>query len=265
VQVTGRLITATLGTGAVLFALAAPASAASGSSGQQSASLTPISEPGWAGYYTNDVEAQASTTFVVPRLNCSGNPAGSFAGQGLGVLFLSNYNGTTGPGHGPNSVVREYCVGHTAYYDTEFYFPNAAGTNEVAVSAGVPVRPGDLVETSVQVTASRSEDNLINLSDGRDGFAQQTGPGVTDAAPDVGLAALSGDASGPTDIGSPGASSPPAPSNPVLFLGSQIGNQPLTRAAGLGAQEWTNPSDASEVWAAPSALFADSFAVTITP
>ena len=127
--------------------------------------------------------AQASTTFVVPRITCSGNPAGHFAGQALGVLFLSNYNGTTGPGYGPGSVVQAYCTGKTAHYDAEFYLPNAADTNSLPVSAGVRVRPGDVVETSVQVTASQSVDTVVNLSSPWDGFARQKGPGATDAGP----------------------------------------------------------------------------------
>jgi hypothetical protein len=262
-RVTRGLITAALGAGALVAAVAAPASAASVST--RSAALTPVSEPGWAGYYTNDVEVQAATTFVVPRIDCSGNPAGSFAGQALGVTFLSNYNGTTGPGYGPNSVVREYCVGHTAYYDTEFYFPNSAGTSEVAIPAGVPVRPGDVVETSVHVTASESVDTLVNLGAGRRGFAQRTGPGATDAAPNLGLVAVSGTRTGPNEIGSPADSSPPAPSNRVVFFANQIGNQPLSDAAGLGAEEWTDPSNASVVWAAPSALAGESFTLTVTP
>jgi hypothetical protein len=264
-HVTRTLVTGGLGTAAVLLAVAAPASAATSAPTAPSASPTPISEPGWAGYYTNNVETQASTTFVVPKIDCSANPAGSFAGQALGVQFLSNYNGTTGFGHGPNSVVRVYCIGSTAHYDAEFYFENAADTNEVAVPAGVSVQPGDLILVSVQVTASQSVDTLVNISHLRDGVARQTGPGSSDAGPDVGLAALSGDASGPIELGSPAASSPPAPSAPVRFFASLIGLKPLSGAAGLGAQEWTNPSDASEVWAAPSALTGDSFTVTVTP
>ncbi len=255
-RVTGKLITGGLGAAALLLAVAAPASAAP--------SPAPISVPGWAGYFTNDVASQAATTFVVPKINCSANPAGSFAGQALGVEFLNNFNGTTDPGHGPSSVVRAYCIGSTANYDAEFYFPNAAGTDELPVSAGVRVRPGDLVRVSVQVTASQSVDTLNDLSR-PGGRARQTGLGATNAAPNVGLTALAGGAGGPTAIGSPAASSPPAPSTPVFFFASRIGHQPMASAAGLGAQEWTNPSEASEVWAAPSGLTGSSFTVTVTP
>jgi hypothetical protein len=248
-HVTGKLITGGLGAAALLLAVAAPASAA------PPAAPAPIAVPGWAGYFTND---------VVPRIDCSANPAGSFAGQALGVEFLNNFNGTTAAGHGPSSVVRAYCIGRTANYDAEFYFPNAAGTDELPVSAGVRVRPGDVVRTSVRVTASQSVDTLIDLSR-PGGRARQTGLGATDAAPNVGLAALAGGAGGPTLIGSPAASSPPAPSTPVFFFASRIGHQPMAGAAGLGAQEWTNPAEASEVWAAPSGLTGNSFTVTVTP
>ena len=97
--------------------------------------------------------AQASTTFVVPRITCSGNPAGHFAGQALGVLFLSNYNGTTGPGYGPGSVVQAYCTGKTAHYDAEFYLPNAADTNSLPVSRWGASGRANVAETSVQVSA----------------------------------------------------------------------------------------------------------------
>jgi hypothetical protein len=257
-----RIITATLGAGALLLGVTATASAAQASPGWSSASPTPASVPGWAGYYTNDVETEASTYFSVPTIDCSGLRAGSFAGQALGVEFLNDYNGTTAPGHGPDSVVRAYCIGAKAYYDTAFYFPNAAGTQEAPVPAGVSVRPGDLIETSVQVTASASVDTLDNLSTEKS--AQLTGPGATDTGPDVGLVALSGDASGPVQIGTPAASSPPAASTGVLFLDAEIGNQPLAAAAGLGAEEWTDPADASDVWAAPSALAGNDFLVTVT-
>ena len=64
----------------------------------------------------------------------------------------------------------------------------------------------------------------------------------------------------PTDS----AIGPPVPSSTVSFTYSEAGGKALVDMPGLAAQEWTNSSDSSEVYAAPSPLSGGSnFAVSV--
>lgn len=243
--------------GAIALAISATAASA--------APIPPIAVPGWAGYFTSDVESSASTRVIVPRINCTANPAGNFAGQAEGVQFLDNFNGTTAPGTvWAAAVVRTYCVGHSPVYDAEFYLPPVPNPGAIfdPVATNVRVRPGDLVRLSVRTNATRSRARVADLSTGD--RAEASGGGVTDAGPNIGVVALQGNGTGPTNIGSSFAVTPPAPSSPAAFLLSKVNGGPLTAVTGLGAQEWTNPSNSAQVLASPTQIAFDSFAVTFS-
>jgi hypothetical protein len=232
-----------------------------------STTLTPAAIPGWAGYYSNDFEGIASTVVTVPHINCSGNPTGSFEGQAEGVQFLNDFDGSTGTSLvGAYAVVRTYCNGATATYDTAFFMPPPADNVTDYVPSSVAVRPGDRVLVSVTVSSTSSSASIRDLSR-RSATSFAHGAAVTDAGPNIGIVALGLPSGGADVIGAPnGVSSvpPPVPSSTVSFTYSEAGGKALVDMPGLAAQEWTNSSDSSEVYAAPSPLSGGSnFAVSV--
>jgi hypothetical protein len=238
---------------------------------QPQSNISTTDLPGWAGYYTNDVAFQASTIVTVPSIDCSSNPDGAFAGQAEGVELLNNYNGTAGFADlNVNGVVRTYCIGTSANYDTAIYLPDSSNpTTEDydGFSTGVSVQPGDHVAIDVTTTASSSTVLIVNLSNGeRDSMS---GPGITDAGPNIGLAALDGDSTGPHGFGNVGPQLP-VPASRTGFAADIVDGQPLLVLDGLGAQDWVDPNNTSDVVAAPTPILGfgwcwlDSFDVDVT-
>ena len=186
------------------------------------------------------------TVVTVPHINCSGNPTGSFEGQAKGVQFLNDFDGSTGTSLvGAYAVVRTYCNGATATYDTAF-FSATPGRQRDGLRAVLGRRPsGGPLLVSVTVSSTSSSASIRDLSR-RSATSFAHGAAVTDAGPNIGIVALGLPSGGADVIGAPnGVSSvpPPVPSSTVSFTYSEAGGKALVDMPGLAAQEWTNSSD----------------------
>lgn len=250
----------------LVYALAMPATALGGTRPGVS------SQASNGAFYTSFSEATSiSAEVVVPTVDCSGNPAGTTAGQDAEVqLYQAFEDGESGM---ETADVRAYCNGTTSAYSTEFIVNDVSSESETYSPAKVAVSPGNLV--LLELTAKKAGAKLEIVDESTHKQASETGAGfVGNDGPQVGVGA-------PTSNGSGGVMSKgtvadsttttpiagPVPSSAIKFDDVEIDGAPLADFSGLSSTYWTTNGESSGTTVAtPSAITSGGkdFKVTIT-